>query len=100
MVDSAAGLIVIATEEAATASPAARQRPHWTPLTRVGFRTAFLYFFCFLFLFRNGTLFRVFPVVGNWIENKLNWPFNLLSGLTGKHLFHLTGVAAHWHPTG
>jgi hypothetical protein len=58
-VDSAADFSVIATLEAATASPAAPQRPHWTPLTRVGFRIAFLYFFCFLFLFGNGTLFAL-----------------------------------------
>jgi hypothetical protein len=71
----------------------------WSPATRLGFRIAFLYFFCFSFLGGNGTLFRLFPVVGVWIEHKLNWPFNHLSEFTGQHLFHLTGIAAHWHPS-
>ena len=61
----------------------------WSPATRFGFRIAFLYFFCFIFLFGNGTLFGAFPVVGRWIEGKLNWPFNHLSEFTGQHLFHL-----------
>jgi hypothetical protein len=78
----------------ATASPAP-----WSPATRFGFRIAFLYFFCFIFLSGNGTLFGVFPVVGGWIQSQLNWPFNHLSEFTGQHLFHLTGIAAHWHPS-
>lgn len=73
---------------------------HWTPLTRVGFRIAFLYFFCFLFLYGNGTLFSVFPVVGGWIDQKLSWPLNRLSEWVGFHVFHLTGVGAHFHSTG
>jgi hypothetical protein len=77
-----------------TAAPAP-----WSPLTRVGFRIAFLYFFCFLFFDSNGTLLRIFPVVGAWIQAQLNWPFNQLSEFTGQHLFHLTGIAAHWHPS-
>lgn len=71
----------------------------WSPATLFGFRIAFLYFFCFIFLSGNGTLFGAFPVVGGWIQGKLNWPFNHLSEFTGQHLFHLTGIAAHWHPS-
>jgi hypothetical protein len=71
----------------------------WSAASRFGFRIAFLYFFCFIFLSGNGTLFGVFPVVGGWIQGKLNWPFNHLSEFTGQHLFHLTGIAAHWHPS-
>jgi hypothetical protein len=82
------------TSTAAAAPPA-----RWSPATRIGFRFAFLYFFCFIFLFGNGTLFGAFPVVGGWIENWLNWPFNHLSEFAGQHLFHLTGIAAHWHAT-
>ncbi len=78
----------------AAASPAP-----WSPAIRFGFRIAFLYFFCFIFLSGNGTLFGVFPVVGGWIQSKLNWPFNRLSEFTGQHLFHLTGIAAQWHPS-
>jgi hypothetical protein len=71
----------------------------WSSATRLGFRIAFLYFFCFIFFDSNGTLFQAFPVVGGWIQDKLNWPFNHLSEFTGQHLFHLTGIAAHWHPS-
>jgi hypothetical protein len=70
----------------------------WSSATRLGFRIAFLYFFCFSFLDGNGTLFRSFPVVGAWIEDKLNWPFNHLSEFIGQHLFHLTGIAATGTP--
>jgi hypothetical protein len=82
-----------------SATTAATPLAPWSPATRLGFRIAFLYFFCFSFLGGNGTLFRLFPVVGAWIEHKLNWPFNHLSEFTGQHLFHLTGIAAHWHPS-
>jgi len=71
----------------------------WSAATRFGFRFAFLYFFCLVFLFGNGTLFGIFPVAGGWIEGKLNWPFQHLSEFVGQHVFHLTGIAAHWHPT-
>lgn len=37
--------------------------------------------------------------MGGWIQDKLNWPFNQLSEFAGQHLFHLTGIAAHWHPS-
>ena len=36
----------------------------------------------------------VFPVVGDWIQDKLKWPLNHLSEFVGRHLFHLTGIAA------
>lgn len=71
----------------------------WSPSTRFGFRIAFLYFFCFIAFDSNGTLLQAFPVVGGWIQDKLNWPFNHLSEFIGRHLFHLTGIAAHWHPS-
>ncbi len=82
-----------------SAATAATPPASWSPATRFGFRIAFLYFFCFIFLSGNGTLFGVFPVVGGWIQGKLNWPFSHLSEFTGQHLFHLTGIAAHWHPS-
>jgi hypothetical protein len=83
------------TTTMATSAPAP-----WSPLGRVGFRIAFLYFFCFLFLYGNGSLFVIFPVVGNWINRALTWPMNKLAEWTGHHIFHLSGVAATWHPTG
>ncbi len=72
----------------------------WSPLKRVLFRIAFLYFFCFCFLYGNGTIFMIFPVVGMWLSRWLKWPLNTLAQWVGQHVFHLTGLAAHWHPTG
>lgn len=73
--------------------------PSWSPAARLGFRIAFLYFFCFIVIGANGTLLEVFPVVGGWLQDKLNWPLNHLCEFAGQHLFHLTGIAAHWHPS-
>jgi hypothetical protein len=89
---------LVPTELPTPVSAATSPAP-WSPATRLGFRIAFLYFFCFTILGANGTLFHVFPVVGDWIQDKLHWPFNHLSEFTGQHLFHLTGIAAHWHPS-
>ena len=72
----------------------------WSPAARVGFRAAFIFFFCFMFLCGNGTIFAIFPVVGDWIDTALTWPTNQLTVLVGQHVFHLTGIAAKWHPTG
>ena len=71
----------------------------WSPAVRLAFRIAFIYFICFIVLGANGTLLDIFPVVGGWIQDKLNWPLNHLSEFVGQHLFHLTGIAAHWHPS-
>jgi hypothetical protein len=88
---------VIAMEET---EPSAVAAPGWTPLARVAFRIAFIFFFCFIFLCGNGTLFSIFPVVGNWIDTALTWPTNQLAVWVGQHVFHLSGVGAKWHPTG
>lgn len=73
---------------------------HWTPFSRVAFRIAFLYFFCFIFCYGNGTIFSIFPWIGNKIDTVCTWPFNTLTVWVGQHVFHLTGLAADWHPTG
>lgn len=72
----------------------------WSVYQRIGFRIAFVYFFCFLFLFGNGTLFELIPVVGGQVSSWLSWPLNQVAEWLGVHLFHLTGTAAHWHRTG
>jgi hypothetical protein len=82
-----------------SATTAATSPAAWSPATRFGFRIAFLYFVCFIFFSSNGTLFNAFPVVGGWIDGKLDWPFHHFSEFIGQHLFHLTGIAAHWHPS-
>src|SRR5580704_4201527 len=59
--------------ELPTLDSAATPRTPWSPAVRFAFRIAFLYFFCFIFVGANGTLLDVFPVVGGWIQDKLNW---------------------------
>jgi len=73
--------------------------PHapWSRAVRMAFRIALLYFFCFVVVGANDTLLQAFPFVGGWIQDKLSWPFNRLSEFVGQHLFHVTGIAAHWH---
>jgi hypothetical protein len=39
----------------------------WSPLTLIGFRIAVIYFLCFVFISRDGTIFGLFPHVGRWI---------------------------------
>jgi hypothetical protein len=102
--ESTDGLSEVAAEEPVT-TPLEMQEAkpvplHWTPLSRVAFRIAFLYFFCFIFFFGNGTIFSVFPWIGNKLEEWLGWPFSTLTEWVGQHVFHLTGLAATWHPTG
>jgi hypothetical protein len=99
--DTPVGTEFISNEHPAPTAPTTAATPPapWSPATRLAFRIAALYLFCFCFLGGNGTLFGAFPVVGRWIEQNLNWPFNHLAEFTGRHLFHLTGIAAHWHPT-
>ena len=82
-------------------APAAAPSPaHWTTGSRVAFRIAFLYFLSFCFFSGNGNILQAFPFVGGWINHWLMWPFNQAALWTGRHIFHLTGLAATWHPTG
>lgn len=77
--------------------------PFWSPLQRLGFRIAFIYFFCFMFLYGNGSLLLIIymlPVVGGKIGFAFTWPTNHLAEIIGKHMFHLTGITATWHGTG
>jgi hypothetical protein len=72
----------------------------WSPLTLIGFRIAVIYFLCFVFISRDGTIFGLFPHVGRWIGIVLLWLPDHASVWVGQHVFHLTGLAAHWQPTG
>ena len=72
----------------------------WPPLTRVAFRLAFIYFMLFAFCYGNGTIFGLYGQVGDWIEGKLDWPFNHVAEFVSTHIFHFTGIGATFHPTG
>ncbi len=45
-------------------------------------------------------MFWFWPWLDNQVGNALNWPLTALTLWTGHTIFHLTGVAATFHPTG
>jgi len=70
----------------------------WTPLGRFGFRFAFCYLLIYAFGCC-GTL-DLLPLIGRYITSGLSLaPLKPAVWLV-QHRFHVTGVAAHLHPTG
>ncbi len=75
--------------------------PSWSAGTRVAFRFAFCYFVLYALCCGNATVWGVLlPVVGDFVENWLAWPFAHAAQWLGQHVFHLTGVAAKLHGGG
>jgi hypothetical protein len=72
----------------------------WSALNRIGFRIAFLYFFFFMFMYGNGSIFSVFPVVGDFFDRWMTWPWQQAALWVGHHVFHLSGLYGTFHPTG
>jgi hypothetical protein len=73
----------------------------WPSWGRLGFRIAFIYFAVSMVSFQgNATIFRIFPVVGDWIGAGLHWPVRFLAEWAGTRVFHLKGLAARWLPSG
>lgn len=77
-----------------------QNRP-WPPPVRALFRFTFLYWVMYLLPAAGSvTLLDLLP----WDTSRLSfvfaWPLARLSHVVGVHLFHLTGDAADWHPSG
>ncbi len=73
--------------------------PGWSPLTRLGFRIAFIYFICIIWLYGNdGADFNAF-VIWHGLSNFLNWPLNQVLMLVGPHMFHAKNIHPHWRVT-
>jgi hypothetical protein len=76
---------------------------HWPFWKRLSFRTAFLYFFCFLFLNGNDTLISSFEVVPflqkrlSGLDDAMAWPLKHAAVWAGRHIFHFAGAAADFH---
>jgi hypothetical protein len=70
----------------------------WPRWKRVAFRFAF----SFWVLWDNGLwlVLWVWPWLRRHVGAWLDWPMTHLTLWTGKHVFHLSGVAATFHPTG
>jgi len=88
-----------AAEDAIRApEPVAASAP-WRPLTRLGFRIAFIYFIGFILLYGNGSIFINGFIFGSWITNLIKWPIDHVAIWSGRHIFHLANVPANWHVT-
>jgi hypothetical protein len=72
----------------------------WNPFNRVLFRIAFVYFSIFCFMYGNGSIFSVFPIVGSYFDQWMTWPFHQAALWVGHHVFHLSGWVGTFHPTG
>jgi hypothetical protein len=72
----------------------------WALWNRIAFRIAFLYFFIFMFMYGNGSIFSVFPVVGDFFDQWMTWPLQQVALWVGHRFFHLTGWVGTFHPTG
>ena len=69
----------------------------WTALGRFGFRFAFCYLLLYAFG-RTGTL-GIVPKIGDYISSWLSIASFTPAVWLVQHCFHVTGVAAHLHPT-
>ncbi len=86
-----------AAPEIVSESKTAFAPPGWSPLTRLGFRIAFIYFCCFMWLYGNdGADFNAI-VIWRGLSNVLNWPLNHVLLWTGRHIFHVKNMPPHWH---
>lgn len=71
----------------------------WSPLTRLGFRIAFIYFVGFLYLYGNDSMNFTFNM-GIGFNSVVQWPMEQLARWIGYHIFHLTGLPTQWHING
>lgn len=74
--------------------------PRWSHPARWAFRFWFAYFALYLAMHGNVTLFALIPVIGFPIQVALAKPSQALAMWLGKHVFHLSGIAATWHGGG
>jgi hypothetical protein len=73
----------------------------WPWWARIAFRFAFLYWILYMLPSPGAvSLAELLPWGGNYVYMALSWPLVTLSPWVGKHVFHLTGQGASWHPTG
>jgi len=75
--------------------------PMWPKFGCVLFRFAFTYLLIYAFGSGNGTLWDLIPFgVGGWLSGHVAMLWFKPAELVAKSIFHLTGVAAHFHDTG
>jgi hypothetical protein len=75
--------------------------PMWPKFGCVLFRFAFTYLLIYAFGSGNGTLWDLIPFgIGGWLSGHVAMLWFKPAELVAKSIFHLTGVAAHFHDTG
>ena len=73
----------------------------WPRWKRVAFRFVFIYWALYMLPEpRSASLFDVLPWLSTYLDMVFGWPLATLARWVGVHLFHLSGEAAQWHPTG
>lgn len=73
----------------------------WKAWVRVAFRFAFVYWTIYMLPSPGAvSLLDLLPWLGDKVSVVLGWPMHALAPWVGGHVFHLTGEAANWHPTG
>lgn len=73
----------------------------WPRSGRIMFRFVFVYLLIYAFGCGNGTLWDLIPFgVGGWLSSHVAMLWFKPSELLATPVFHITGVAAHFHDTG
>ncbi len=87
----------VASKAEYSAAETISKPPEWRPLTRLGFRIAFIYFCGFMWLYGNDGIDFNAIVMWRGPGNMLNWPLNHVLLWTGRHIFHVKNMPPHWH---
>jgi uncharacterized membrane protein YphA (DoxX/SURF4 family) len=72
-------------------------RDHWTPLTRIAFRFAFVYLALYCWPY---PLAYAIPPATETIADWATAPLHALTPWVAVHVFHLSGAVTAYHPTG
>jgi len=86
-----------------SADSATQERALWPLWLRIAFRFSFLYWLLYILPSAGAvSLFSLLPFggIGNTLASWFGWPLARLAHVVGVHVFHLSGEAANWHPTG
>jgi len=75
--------------------------PAWPLAGRIAFRFSLLYWVLYILPSAGAaSLLDLLPKLGDTLSGWVAWPLAKLAHWAGVHVFHLSGDAADWHPTG
>lgn len=94
-------IAAVSTDPVACAPLAPTPATTWPRSGRIAFRFVFTYLLVYAFGCGNGTLWDLIPFgVGGWLSSHVAMLWFKPAELIATPVFHLTGVAAHFHDTG